>query len=82
METKVGKYRSYINANKLANVKRDIMKNDRFTAVELKEIKAKIRQPTNTEQQNLEDAIAKVRQGNKTNNINPSAQQEEQFEEN
>ena len=58
------------------------MKNDRFTAPDLKEVKAKIRQPINTEQQNLEDAIEKVRQGNKTNNINPPAQQEEQFEEN
>ena len=58
------------------------MKNDRLTATELKEIKAKIRQPINTEQQNLEDAIEQVRQGNKTNNINPPVPQEEQFEEN
>ena len=46
---KVGEHRSYIDANKLANVRRDIMKNNRLTAAEIEKIKIKIRQPINTE---------------------------------
>ena len=52
---KVGEHRSYIDANKLANVRRDKMKNNRLTAAEIEEIKIKIRQPINTEQQNPKD---------------------------
>ena len=52
---KVGEHRSYIDANKLANVRRDKMKNNRLTATEIEEIKIKIRQPINTEQQNPKD---------------------------
>ena len=94
---KVGEHRSYIDANKLANVRRDIMKNNRLTATEIEEIKRKIRQPINTEQQNPEDSrvrlenltleqventIEQVRQGNEINNINQTVRQEERFEEN
>ena len=52
---KVGEHKSYIDANKLANVRRDKMKNNRLTAAEIEEIKIKIRQPINTEQQNPKD---------------------------
>ena len=52
---KVGEHRSYIDANKLANVRRDIMKKNRLTAV-----KMKISQPINTEQQNTEDARVRL----------------------
>ena len=52
---KVGEHRSYTDANKLANVRRDKMKNNRLTAAEIEEIKIKIRQPINTEQQNPKD---------------------------
>ena len=40
---KVGEHRSYIDANKLANVRRDIMKKNGLTAEEIEEIKTKIR---------------------------------------
>ena len=53
---KVGEHRSYIDANKLANVRRDIRKNNKLTAAEIEEIKMEIRQPINTEQRNPEDA--------------------------
>ena len=52
---KVGEHRSYIDANKLANVRRDIMKNNRLTAAEIEKIKIRIRKPINTEQQSPED---------------------------
>ena len=88
---KVGEHVSYIDANKLVNVRRDIMKKNRLTAAEIEEIKMKIRQPINTEQQNPEDAkvrlenltpeqlentIEQVRQGNEINNINQPVQNE------
>ena len=82
---KVGEYRSYIDANKLANVRRDIMKKNRLTAAEIEKTKTKIRQPMNTKQQNpenarwvrwgnlipeqLENTIEQVRQGNWINYI-------------
>ena len=53
---KVGEYTSYIDAKRLANVRRDIMKNNRLTAVEIEEINMKIKQPINAEQQNPDDA--------------------------
>ena len=92
-----GEHRSYIDASKLANVRRDIVKKNRLTAAEIEEIKMKIRQPINTKQQNPEDArvwlenltpeqventIEQVRQRNEINNINKPVQQEERFEEN
>ena len=46
---KVDKHRNYINVKKLANVRRDIMKNNRLTLAEIEETKMKIRQPINTE---------------------------------
>ena len=48
LKQKVGEHRSYIDANKLANVKRDIMNKNRLTAAEIEEIKMKIRQLINT----------------------------------
>ena len=72
------------------------MKNIILTAAEIKEIKVKIRQPINTEQQNLKDArvslenltpeqventIEQEREGNEINNMNQPVQQEERFEE-
>ena len=83
---KVGEHRSYIDANKLANVRRDIMKKNRLTAAE---IEMKIKQPINTKQQNpeharvrlenltpeqVENTIEQVRQGNEINNINQPVQ--------
>ena len=50
---KAGEYRSYTDTNKLANARRDTVKNIILTAAEIKEIKVKIRQPINIEQQNL-----------------------------
>ena len=88
---KVGEHRSYINANKLANVRRDI----RLTAAKIEQIKMKIRPSINTERQNPEEGrvrleklapeqvqntIGQVRQGNDINNINQPVQQEERFE--
>ena len=45
---KVGQHRSYIDANKLANVRREIMKKNRLAAAEIEEIKMKIRESINT----------------------------------
>lgn len=53
---KAGEHRSYTETNKLAKVRRDIMKKNRLTAAETEEITMKIRQLINTEQQNSEDA--------------------------
>ena len=93
----VGEHRSYIDANKLANVRRDTIKNNRLPGAENKEIKRKTKQPINTEQQNskdprvrlenltpekVESTIEQVRQGNEINSINQPVQQEEGFEEN
>ena len=85
---KVGEPRSYTDANNVADVRRDIMKKNRLTAAKIEEIKTKIRQPINTEQQNPEDArvrlenlspeeVEQVKQGNEINNINQAVQQEE-----
>ena len=94
---KVGQHRTYIDADKLANVRRDVMKKNRSTATEIEEIKMKIRQPINTKQQNPKDArvrlenlipeqvengIEQVRQGNEINDIDQRVQQEERFEKN
>ena len=49
-------HRRYIDVNKLANLRRDIMQKNRLTASKIENIKTKIRQPINTERQNLEDA--------------------------
>ena len=46
---KVGKHRRYIDANKLANVRKDIMEKDRLKAAEIEKIKTKIKQPVITE---------------------------------
>lgn len=61
---KVGKCRSYIDATKLTNVRRAVMKNNRLTAAEIEDIKMKNRQPRNTERQYPKDA--RVRQENLT----------------
>ena len=58
---KVGEHRSYIDASKLANVRRDIMKKKRLTAAEIEEIKMKIRQPINTKQQYPKDARVRLK---------------------
>ena len=93
---KVGQHRSYIDAKKLANVRREIMKKNRLATAEIEEIKMKIRESINTEQKNPQDArvrlenltpeqventIEQVRQGNEIN-INQPVQQEERFKEN
>ena len=57
---RVGEHISYSDASKLVNVRRDIMKKNRLTAAETEEIKMKIRQPINTEQQNPENAIVRL----------------------
>ena len=73
------------------------MKKNRLTAVDIKDIKTKIREPINTERQNPEDAgvrlgnlipeqventIEQVRQGKGINDINQPVQQEERLKEN
>ena len=60
MEKTIGEHRSYIDTNKSANVGRHIMKNNRLTAAEIEEIKMKIMQPINTEQQKPEDARVRL----------------------
>ena len=72
-------------------------KKNRLAAAEIEEIKTKIWQPRNIEQQNLEgfrvrlenltpekveNTIEQVRHGNRIDNVNQPAQQEERFEEN
>ena len=57
---KVGEYRSYIDANKFANVRRDIIKKTRLAAAEIEGIKKKMWQPRNIERQNLEDARVRL----------------------
>ena len=54
-------YRSYINANKLVNVRIDIMKKNRLTAAEIEDIKMKIRQPINKKRQNPEDTRVRLK---------------------
>ena len=88
---KVGEHRSYIDSNKLDNVRRDAMKKNKLTG-DLEESKTYIRQPTNVERQDSQDArvwlenltpeqagntIEQVRQGNGINNINQPVRQEE-----
>ena len=73
------------------------MKKNRLTAVDIKDIKTKVREPINTERQNPEDAgvrfgnlipeqventIEQVRQGKGINDINQPVQQEERLKEN
>ena len=73
------------------------MKKNRLTAVDIKDIKTKIREPINTERQNPEDAgvrlgnlipeqventIEQVRQGKGINDINQPVQREERLKEN
>ena len=93
---KVGEHRSYIDSNKLDNVRRDAMKKNKLTG-DLEESKTYIRQPTNVERQDSQDArvwlenltpeqagntIEQVRQGNGINNINQPVRQEEWLERN
>ena len=51
---KFGEHRSYIDANKLANVRKNIMKKNRLTAAEIEEIKMKIRQPINKKKKKIQ----------------------------
>ena len=44
----MGKHRPYIDANKLANVRRDIMNKKRLTEAEIQEIKKTVRKQTKT----------------------------------
>ena len=44
-----------MDANKLANVREDILKKNRLTSAEIEEIKKTAREPTNSENQNPED---------------------------
>ena len=45
----MGKHRPYIDANKLANVRRDILNKKRLTEAEIQEIKKTVRKQTKTE---------------------------------
>ena len=49
----MGKHRPYIDANKLANVIRDIMNKKRLTEAEIQEIKKTVRKQTKQKNQNL-----------------------------
>lgn len=49
-----------MNANKLANVRRNILKKIRLTSPEIEEIKRAARKPTNSEKQSLEDVRVKM----------------------
>ena len=60
-EIKVGEHRSCVDANKLANIRRDIMKKNRLTAVEIEEMEMKVRQPINTKQWNPEDGKVRLK---------------------
>lgn len=49
-----------MNANKLANVRRNILKKIRLTSPEIEKIKRAARKPTNSEKQSLEDVRVKM----------------------
>ena len=70
-----------MDANKLANVRRDLLKKIRLTSTEIEEIKRTAREPTNSEKQSpedvrvkienlkpeqIKDTVEQVRQGNKS----------------
>ena len=53
MENKVGKHRPYIYANKLANVRRDVMNKKRLTEAEIEDIKKTVRKKAKTKKLKL-----------------------------
>ena len=60
-ETKVGEHRSYVDANKLVNIRRDIMKKNRLRVVDIEEMEMKMRQKINAEQWNPEDGKVRLK---------------------
>ena len=56
----VGEHRSYIDANKLANIRRDIMNKKRLTEAEIEDIKKTVRKQTKTEKPKPEDVAVKL----------------------
>ena len=78
----VGKHRPYIDANKLANVRQDIINKKRLTEAEIEDIKKTVRKQIKTEKpkpgdvavkmenltpEQIENTIKQIRQGKKVN---------------
>ena len=61
---KAGQYSLYIDADKSTNVRQYILKKEKLTSAEIKEINGIVREPTNSEKQNPEDV--RVRMENMT----------------
>ena len=79
----VSQHTLYMDASKLANVRRDKLKKNRLTSAEIEEIKRTAREPRNLEKRNPEDVkvrmenmapekikgtLEEVRRGNQTTN--------------
>ena len=56
----VGEHRPYIDANKLVNVRRDIMNKERLAEAETEDIKKTVRKQTKTEKPKPEDVAVKM----------------------
>ena len=56
----MGEHRLYIDGNKLANVRRDIMNKKRLTESEIEDFKKTIRKETKTEKPKPEDVAVKM----------------------
>ena len=56
----MGEHRSYIDANKLANIRRDIMNKKRLTEAEIEDIKKTVRKQTKTEKPKPKDVAVKL----------------------
>ena len=56
----MGEHRSYIDPNKLANIRRDIMNKKRLTEAEIEDIKKTTRNQTKTEKPKPKDAAVKM----------------------
>ena len=56
----MGEHRSYIDPNKLANIRRDIMNKKRLTEAEIEDIKKTTRNQTKTEKSKPKDAAVKM----------------------
>ena len=56
----MGEHRSYIDANKLANIRRDIMNKKILTEAEIEDIKKTVRKQTKTEKPKPKDVAVKL----------------------
>ena len=88
----MGEHRPYIDVNKLANARQDIMSKKRLTEAEIENIKKTVRKQTKTEKpkpedvavkmenltpEQIENAIKQIRQGKDVNQQNQSPEMEQ-----